>query len=317
MKRRPHSGLLACVTVCMLACICAGCRGSYAKSQVLDANTTEDSELALTKGQIVFIEDNASKVLAREAYWTWADGYTDKGYVENAGKRVSVKVISLKRTVIVFIPKLGHTGIMYVRTHDGHLDHPRLADWMVATGKQGVAELIRESSYDSDRYLFRFHDKNELNSTQGQGEWQLELENLKEKYQVIDAEIVLLPVGRPAYEPMTEDKQLLLDKIIEEASKQAETMFDKGEVVTITAPNFNVGDPRIWVLIERNKERADDTSGVVIDMQLNSNPKDDPVEFTSFVIHDIKAERYGVKTDTVDKIKLNSLKILKYKCKGK
>lgn len=246
-------------------------------------------------------------------YWTWAGDYVDKRYVENAGKMIAVKVITLTETVIVFIPQLSDSAIMYVRI-GRRLEDPISADWMMVRGEPAV---MRGSS-SGDCYVIHSSDKVDFarekpNSTQGQREWHIDLENPGKQYRVVDRQIVLLPLGALPYGPMSEDKKLLLEGIVQEVEKQADIMFDKGETVTIAVPDFNLGDPRIWVLVERIKEKSGDIGGFVIDIQLNSNPKDHPAKFTSFVIHDTKELGFASQADVIKKIRLHSIKTINHK----
>lgn len=327
---------------------CGGCHYTQAKLQAVESKPLS-AELALTKEQIAFIENNVPKVLAWEIYWTWADAEEDQFYVEHVGKKVPFKYIGLKGAVIVFNPQELHLSVMYVRMPDGRLSYPGIAS--LGEGQETIEGLLKfaRSSLGWSQFiqLLQSSAGEELNRklTPEQRQMYLNLfprskieawvneqmalrqpprppvrpanpptkedEPLpKLEYWVGDAEITLPPPGPPPYEPVSEDKQLLLERILQETIKYTEMMFKKGELATITVPNFNVGDPRIWVLMEHEQG-----GGAIIDIQLNTNPKDEPVSFAGVVTYDIRVDRYGIKDDSEEKIRRQALKILKHRIK--
>jgi len=284
-------------------------RASLQKSDI------DNAEMALSKEQIAFIEKNVPQILLWERFWTVPLDSQDPVYDENIGRTVPVKLISLKGAVIVFIPWLRHTAITYVKLPGGQLDYSGFSGWPEMSQKDIVDGPIKtlpaSSGWSTFLSLIKSSEGTDLNLTKEQKEIYLDLEKSAMQYSQLDAQIRLLPSASPAYAPDDDDKQILLERIIEEALEYSEKLFEGGKMVNITVPNFNVGDSRIWVLIEDG-----DKNGVIVNIQMTTNPRRNPVAFSGIVLYDIKVERYGVETGTVRKIRQQAVKVVRHTIKG-
>ncbi|MGH9759303.1 MAG: hypothetical protein ACREDR_45745, partial [Blastocatellia bacterium] len=121
-----------------------------------------------------------------------------------------------------------------------------------------------------------------------------------------EAEIRPLPLGPTGYLPIDPEKKAFLNEITEEAELSADKFYEAGKQVTLTIPNFDAGEPEIWVLV-----RGGNQAGMVIGLLLHTTPKQ-PVLFDSVVDYDVSVDRYGIKTDDAQKIEANALRTIKY-----
>jgi len=309
-------GLLLSASTCTLIILFyLGCRGMSAEYQTVGPNSKQD-ELVLTKEQIDFIEENVPRLLQWQEFWTTGDPETSSVYTENIGKRLPARFISLKGAVIILMPKLDNEAIIYVKMPDGRLDYPGFGGWVGMREDKDFDEFIRTPPSSTNWSLFRSliqtSEGKELNLTQEQREMYLNLFNSSTRCWMTEGKIILPGPGLPKYDPINEGKKHLLERITGKAIEEAEKTFDKDDWVTITIPNFNVGDPFVLVLIEQKKG-----GGIIVRFQLNTNPKDEPIIFAGVDNWDTSVNRYGIKDDTPEKIKRVSLKTLEYTVKEK
>lgn len=299
--RRCLSPLLVAYSILILSML-PGCQTRQHTSEPV----SQSPKLVLSTEQLDYIKDTTPKFIAWQAYWL-------SDNTRSVGKKVPIKIINLEKRVIIFFPTLQPTGVTYLKLDNGKLGVAESVDCMYLSGEKGTAEIVKSpASSNSDRPLIRFFKESIYNPEDKDGEWRLNLQKLDELYSVLDQEIMLFPKGPPPYDSMNAYKQRLLEQVVKVAINQAEIMFNKGEIMTIVVPNFNIGDSRIWVLVERQKKPRDDIRGLVLDLDLSADPIGEQVTFAGFAIHDIDNERYGIKTHTVEKIKRNSIKSVEY-----
>lgn len=81
--------------------------------------------------------------------------------------------------------------------------------------------------------------------------------------------------------------------------------------MSITVPDFNVGESFVWVLIQ-NKNGG----GVIVSIDLTTDPKEHPVFFSGVVTYDIRSNRYGLGEEarTTKMIKKHALRSVGYTC---
>ncbi len=268
--------------------------------------------LKLTDEQIAFIEKNAPKGIAWQAYWTWDHPELNPFYVANAGKKVPAKYISFEHALIVWINEIRIVSVAYVKMPDGSLDYPA----SVTSAAGDVDDLLkagslRPSNWDAFLMMLDYYPELRLvrqekdgyetqfpsplkralarhEAGQQKNEYDTQLTSPNPHW-VTDAEITLPELGPPSYEPMSETKELLLARILKESQHQADTMFEKHQNAIITVPDFNIGEPGIQVLIQDEKG-----GGVIVAIQLTTKPREHPVFFGGVVTYDITANRYGL-----------------------
>ena len=297
---------LAKVWVVTSLCVTAiGCTPSRATSQASPTSII-NPELALTEQQIKYIKSNAPKLLARR-------GFTEEirqPYSENLGTPVPVILVATRGAVAVFIPKLRHIAVSYIRMPDGRLDYPAINSWPEMFGKDDVEGDIKHfPDAGPFQILISSTDGDELGLTERQKEAYYELEFITPRrvkrpirYWKAREEITLLSEN-PPYEPISEDKAILLKRITDCVEENASPLFDDGMRLTITVPNFDIGDTGVAVLIEPTIGES-----CVLNIRLTSNPKRQPVMYTGV---SICAARYGIEDDRPQWIKRNALR--KYK----
>jgi len=262
-----------------------GCGISAASLTEASGGAQESAEFALTAVQDAFLKDNLPKLLRWYQLWTRADPFDDQTYLNHVGKVLQAQVYGLSDHVVVFIPAL-HRAFVYERVPDGALTHPGEVSWTGMDQAQDLSQLLREPPMGRARPLGNF--KGAI------------------KYWRGNSPLMLLSSLPPAYETMNPSKDGLLDRIANEARTAARKFYDKGEEISITIPNFDLGEPQIWVMMKGQKD-----SGMVISIQLSVNPSGEPA-FMNVVDYDISVARNGIKTDCADKIRENSLKTIRY-----
>jgi len=307
-----RSFLLVPLALCMSVYGCGGTRASRSGTEI--NQRTQASSLTLTSDQIAFIEKNVPKAIAWQMYWTQPDASKDPSYAARAGKSVSAKYVNLECAVMIWIDDLRYSSVVYVKMPDGQLDYPGFLGY--TDGNADLDDLLKSGNLSSTSWhlfllkLDYFAGPGLSLAPEQKEKYRQQFKSIS-SYSLTDGEVTLPPLGPPTYEASSETKERLLERITTEAVEQCNKMYREGETVTITIPNFNVGDPRIWVLMEPQRGR-----GVIIDIQLCTNPKDEPVIFGSVVNWDIKVDRYGVKDDTIEKIRDQLLKVWKHRVGG-
>lgn len=334
-KNLPVFGSISAALACSLILVCIGCNWAHA-SRERDANKrgAKSDILRLSNDQITFIETHVTNLIASEIYWSSGDD--DPFYEAHAGRKVVAKYISFERAVIILVDELKIASVSYIKMPDGRLDYPGSVDF--TSGSDNVEDLIRAGKLrpgNWDRFVMMLDYYPELKLAREQKEGydnqfpsplkrslaqhEIGQENKKQSilvpspnpHWITNAEITLPELGSPSYKPMTDTKEFLLARVLREAQRQADVMFEKQERATVTVPDFNVGDAKIWVLIEHEKG-----GGVIVSIDLTTNPKEHPVFFSGVVTYDIRANRYGLgfEAQTAKKIKDNQLKTVGYTC---
>lgn len=303
------------VAYSLLLLMYSACDGAQASRQKDDAKRLQKLPgLKLTDDQIAFIQKNVSNVISARTYWTWPDADKDLFYKANAGKFVPVKYISFEHAVIVWINQLRDLSVGYIKFPDGRLDYPASVDYWTS-GPEDIEDLIKAGKMRPGNWnrfimmLDMLDYEYELRSAREQKDNYRTQFTSPKSHQVMDANIILPPLAPLTYDPMTETKQLLLQRILKESAHQADMMFEKQETVSITVPDFNVGESFVWVLIE-NKEGG----GAIVSIDLTTDPKEHPVFFSGVVTYDIKANKYGLGEEarTTKMIKEHTLKTISY-----
>lgn len=129
-------------------------------------------------------------------------------------------------------------------------------------------------------------------------------------YCQIQSEITLLPLTVPAYDSMGVEKRALLESIVRECIELAQTMFgkNKGDIVTISVPDFNLDDDRIWILLEERGE------AYTMSLKMDVMNKDLPVRYQNTV--EIRSNpRYGLRIGADKKIERIAIERLRYRIK--
>jgi len=303
------------LTYSLLLLIYSGCDRAQASREKNAAKArAELHNLELTRDQIAFIEKNVANLIAARTYWTSRYADVAPSYVANAGRKVPAKYISFECAVIVWVDELRNESVGYVKMPDGRLDYPASVDW--TSGAEDIEDLIKAGKMrpgNWDRFVMMLDYEPELRLAREQKDkYSTQFISRKEHW-VTDAEITLPPLGPPRYDPMNETKGLLLDRILKASAHQADLMFEKQESVSITVPDFNVGESFVWVLI-----RTKNGGGVIVSIDLTTDPKEHPVLFSGVVTYDISANRYGLGEEarSARMIRQRALKIVRHTIKN-
>lgn len=303
------------VAYSLILLVYSGCNRAQASREKDAAKARAESpSLKLTSDQMAFIERNITNLIAADTYWTWPDADVDPFYLANAGSKVPVKYISFECAVIVWVGELRKVSVGYVKMPDGHLDYPASVDYWTS-GPDDIEDLVKSGKMrpgNWDRFVMMLDYERELSSAREQEDKYRTQFTSRKAHLVTNAEITLPPLGPPRYDPMNETKELLLERILKESAHQADMMFEKQESVSITVPDFNVGESFVWVLIQ-NKE-----GGAIVSIDLTTDPKEHPVFFGGVVTYDIRANRYGLGREalTTKMIRQHALKIIRYTVKS-
>lgn len=282
--------------------------------------SNRDLEYALNNQQIDFIRDSVPKLLVWEAFWfgssyaSGGSGVDRKIYQENVGKPFPVKLISLEGAVVILIPLL-HTAVTYVEMPGGRLDFPSITAWgdilEIRDDDTGIRNTLKASLGWS--IFLRCLERGQIvGLTAQQTATYVGLLSKQMTYSEINSTIVLLRLVPPVYDPMNDTKRLLLERIQETAIEQAETMFEMGDDVIISVPDFNVGDPLISILMESKQNSA-----MLVDLQLNTNPKDEPVSFVVAKMFETGVGSNGPNDHTPERIRTYTRVRLKHRIRVK
>lgn len=280
------------------------CKSATPKHQSSSKPSTSsklDESLALTKDQIEFIQNNVSQLLAWQEYWTVDESDRDVDYVENIGKKIPIKILSLDGYVVVHLHySKKYYEIKYDKYGDGYLSSPEVSP------RLNLQPINQATENSRDALEAFFEESPQSGSEPFLKETLKNLTGQSSSYWIGDGAIELLPIAPMRFSSMTPEKRIMLDLIAKEALRQASEMLDKNQRLKITIPNFNLGDFGIWVLVEYGKKE-----GCVMAISFPINPQREPVAFRGFVNFDINNPRYGIKTDEVEKIKANAIKIIR------
>lgn len=310
-------------SILVLVLVCAsvvGCSGTQADQKV-GKRECSSPELELDQTRMTYISESIQRLFQWSAYWTYNDEESKSLYNAKIGRKIPLDVYSLARGVIVYLPSLGTSVVMFEKSPDGNLSNPNflvggivkeglskvefegdklmaiakaIGDWnefLVITGKETQREIrqfpVILSDLDKQRYIANNRDTL--------------------KYCQIGSELNLLPLAPPTYDPMDERKQILLGELVRASQRLVQRMFAKGEMLTITLPNFNVNDERVWILIEDEKGE-----GCTMSMGIDTMNRDAPVNYESMV--ELRSNpKYGIKIGAEEKIKKAAAKVLSYK----
>lgn len=303
------TGLCIILVVALASVSIVGCRATQADRP---AEKCQVQELQLDENQIEHIKDSIQKRFQWDAYWTYNDNSSQSAYSERTLERVSLVLFSLKRGVVVVIPTL-EKFIVFRKSPEGAISSPYFVPgggpafdgdfdgYKAAAMAKDLGDNSRELLLELGKAFPQIiHEEQVMKD-------RMEHSPDSPKYCQTKSDMRLLPLTVPTYDPMDERKEALLGAIVEASIKHAQTMFTKGETITITLPNFNVSDERIWILLEDGKAEA-------YTVHLNITVMNTEVSASYGGTVEIRSNpKYGIRIGAEEKIKRDAIKILKYK----
>jgi len=282
-----RSALVLSVGLTISLCFSVACLTTSAGPQNRTTNPPESSSLFLTTGEKASIQTLVPRLLRWYEFWTIPDPERDENYLANVGKPEPIQIYSVKDRVVVFVPLLRNGALLYDRNSEG-LSNPTQVSWPGIDRVSDLSVLLSEPPLGATRPLI------EPNSDPG--------------YCKSEGQATVLPLGQTGYQPMSPQKQALLDQITDEAERTANRFFKPGEQVTLTISNFDIGEPEIWVLVT-----APNQPGLVMSLRLNTESQDKPPVFNNVVDWNIGVPRNGIKTNDAEKIRAVAIRKVKYR----
>lgn len=261
-----------------------GCRGSSASLKGSSGQAIDGP--GLTSEAEAFIEDSVPKVWRWSEFWTNGDPDRDKAYSESVGKTVPVQIYFGGSSLVVFVPSF-HRAFVYERGSEWNFDHPSEVSWPGVEVLNDLSGVLKKAPTGMSKPLGGF--EGEASYWRG------------------DGQIRVLPLSLTPDGPISPEKRSLLERITSEAEKAGEKFFEKGKGVTITIPNFEPGEPEVWVLMKGQKDAA-----MIISFRLSIDPRETVAGFNNVVDYDTSVARYGIKLGFAEKIKTTAIKTVKY-----
>ena len=307
------SGLINIVLV-LTSIMAVGCWSTNAYQPVTAGECLQ--ELQIGEKQLGQIRHSLQKMFQWNAYWTYNDETSKSRYKKQIGKKLSMVLYSLKRGLVVHVPTLEDAVVVFRKSTDGSISNPDLVHSgpgfvgsfdgdkvaAMATAMGPSWRFLRLAGLDIHR------DTDHSPALVSDDELKRHLERYREaiKYCETESELSLLPLTIPDYAPMDARKEAVLSAIIEATTEQAKTMFTKDERLSITVPNFNVSDERIWILLE-------ETAGEAYTIALNMEVLNTEVSVTYGGTVEIKSNpRNGIRIGAEEKIKRGAIKAMEY-----
>jgi hypothetical protein len=286
-----------------------GCSGTQASRGTNLPNCRP--ELSLDEKQKNYIEDSIAKLFQWDSYWTGDDEDSRSSYNQKVGEKANIIVINLKQGIVVFVPSCGNAAIKFRKSMNGDISNPQYLRGGVDRGGDsliGIAkvlgdwqEFLKFTGRDADIESYPFP----RGASDQEMKMYIEQNRPSIGYCEIHGEITYLP-QKPTYDSMDERKEAILKLITDECIKLAQVMFNKGDTVTISIPNFNLNDDRIWVLLE------DQAEAYTMSLKMDLADKDYPITFQNTV--EIRSEpKYGIRIGADEKIRQAAIKTLEYK----